>query len=356
LFHGYYTDGKTAERHEVSVELVPGGLRFREAAGTLDETWSNDDLRRIEDWGPDDAVRLSRRSDARPRLVIVDPTFADALKAHAPEIARQRASASRRAVRVILIAVAAILIAIAGLWFGLPFVARPIAAIVPEAYADALGRRVASAIIGKSRVCTAPAGQQGVDRLVQRLATGALRPLYVTVQVIDKPIVNAIATPGGRILVFSGLIRRAESPDEFAGVLAHEISHEVHRHGLQALVRHMAISLVLTATTGHDWGMVSVASGAGEILLQRTHTRAAESEADATGLDLLRSAGIGSEGLAAFFAHLAKSEERAARVPVYLRTHPPSAERQATAERARARGEPAMSASEWQAVKAICQS
>src|SRR5690606_38234224 len=127
------------------------------------------------------------------------------------------------------------------------------------------------------------------------------------------------------------LLDKAESPDEVAGVVAHEAGHVVHRHGMQALVRHFALSMVITVFTGSDWGFVS---NAAQLLVEFAYSRDAESEADATGVAMLERAGLRANGLEAFFARLQKEEggdeESLMR---YLATHPPLRERRAAIAR-----------------------
>ncbi|MDX7324874.1 M48 family metalloprotease, partial [Providencia rettgeri] len=63
------------------------------------------------------------------------------------------------------------------------------------------------------------------------------------VDVVKLPMVNAVTLPGGRIVVFDGLIRAAKSPDEVAGVVAHEIGHVRHRDVMEGLLRQFGLSV-----------------------------------------------------------------------------------------------------------------
>ena len=83
------------------------------------------------------------------------------------------------------------------------------------------------------------AGQQDTAAGQQDTAGGAQRPTTVpiTVRVIPEKTVNAFAAPGGQVVLFSGLIEKAESPEEVAGVMAHEIAHAIERHPMQTMPR-----------------------------------------------------------------------------------------------------------------------
>ena len=66
--------------------------------------------------------------------------------------------------------------------------------------------------------------------MVARLDADARLPYPLRVSVLDHGMANALAVPGGRILIFRGLLEAADNPEEVAGVLAHEIGHVAARH------------------------------------------------------------------------------------------------------------------------------
>ena len=76
-----------------------------------------------------------------------------------------------------------------------------------------------------------------IDELVLTL-TKALpsNPYAFRVSVVDSPVVNAFAAPGGYIVIYKGLLKYTKSPEELAGVLAHEIEHVIHRHVTRMLL------------------------------------------------------------------------------------------------------------------------
>lgn len=146
--------------------------------------------------------------------------------------------------------------------------------------------------------------------------------------------VNAFALPGGFVTVNSGLLEAAESGEEVAGVLGHEIQHALLRHGTRRILRELGGSMVLSLLMlgGEPTGM-SALSGR---LTSLSYDRGQESEADARGVDLLLRAGIDPRGLARFFERL--SRESGAAPPVLLSTHPDSGERSELVRRAAATG------------------
>ena len=113
--------------------------------------------------------------------------------------------------------------------------------------------------------------------------------------------INAFAGLGGHIYVYDGLLRQADSPDELAGVIAHEIEHVHHRHILQGvLVR-------LLTTEAMRWIFFDGKQMGPEIarlLLNMSFSRGQEFEADDAGLQRLRQARVDVAGLGRFFERM----------------------------------------------------
>lgn len=160
---------------------------------------------------------------------------------------------------------------------------------------------------------------------------------------INLPVVNAFAGPGGYIGVYAGLILASESEDELAAVLAHEIAHVTQRHLMRSLEDQGRLSLpttalmvaaaILGAQVSPDAGMAALAGlQAAAIQRQINFTRDNEKEADRIGIATLASAGRDPYAMAGFFERLSKasrSDENNA--PEFLRTHPVNSSRIADA-------------------------
>ena len=85
--------------------------------------------------------------------------------------------------------------------------------------------------------------------MVMRLATEESEYNF-KVEVVDSDLVNAIAFPGGNILIFRGLLEKSPSADALAGVLAHEMQHILHRHGTENLLSQTALSGIFRLFSG----------------------------------------------------------------------------------------------------------
>jgi predicted Zn-dependent protease len=138
--------------------------------------------------------------------------------------------------------------------------------------------------------------------------------------------VNAFALPGGYVVVFTGLIKEANSPEEVAGVLSHEINHVLQRHGMERIVKTLGVMAVAAIVLGDQQGLIGLARQLGVEIVTLKFSRDQETEADTTGLHLLRKAKVDPAGMIAFFERLAQSEKEQQRIELFS-THPMSAAR-----------------------------
>jgi predicted Zn-dependent protease len=352
-FPGFYSDGATAEQRAVEAVLEPHGLAIRDAAHREIARWSYATIELVEEVYAGQPIRLRNGRRDAARLVLRDPAALDALRRMAPRLGGSDLRGARPLVRVATWLTATIAVLV-GLFYGLPYMARPVAALIPVSWEESVGEKVIRQVKllfgGRAglKTCTDPDGVAALDRLTRRLARQVDSPYTFRVQVMDSAVVNALAAPGGYIVFFKGLIEKADSAEEVAGVLGHEMGHVIHRHGMQGLVRQQSLKLLLGAVAD------STLADIGSILVTLKYGRDAEAEADATGVAILNKADIRAAGLAGFFRRLAGKDPQEPGFDRYIGSHPPSIERARDIEsRAQGKGD-AMSAADWQALKRIC--
>jgi beta-barrel assembly-enhancing protease len=160
-----------------------------------------------------------------------------------------------------------------------------------------------------------------VQTIGKRLTAGS-RYQY-EFHVAEDPALNAFAVPGGFVVVHTGLIKATRTPEELAGVLAHEVQHVEQRHSLQGMVKNLGLRGLWMLVSG-DLGSTL----AGQAALQLTSlkfSRDAETEADSKGFDALAAAGIDPRGMPEFFETMRK---QAADAPAaFISSHPLSEQR-----------------------------
>lgn len=167
-----------------------------------------------------------------------------------------------------------------------------------------------------------------VQRLGARLAEHAPGEKWpYTFHVVNQKEINAFALPGGPIFVNLGTIQAAGNEAQLAGVLAHEISHVVQRHGTRAASKQMAANIPLALIGGmigntalSRAAQLGISFGAGSYLLK--NSRQSESEADLLGTDIMYDAGYDPHQMAVFFAKLEEQSGQQGAVAQFLSDHP----------------------------------
>ncbi len=140
--------------------------------------------------------------------------------------------------------------------------------------------------------------QQITARLINALDTTAYRYEFT---IIKSDQINAFTIPGGNIYMFSELMKIAETPEEVAAVLAHEIGHAEKRHVVTKLIQELSITAIVSVLSGGD---PSILTQVLKEIIGSSFDRKQEEEADRFALELLEKAGISPKSLARFFERL----------------------------------------------------
>jgi predicted Zn-dependent protease len=206
--------------------------------------------------------------------------------------------------------------------------------LIPKEEEDKLGLQVKQELEQKQGVqyIQDPAVEayvQGVAGKILEQAKKDRPDVKWTVKVINDPkTVNAFATPGGYLYVYSGLVLAADDTAELAGVLGHEAGHVVARHSARQMVDKMGLDAVVGMALGKNPGMVSqvAASLAGQGTML-ANSRADETEADEYGARYAAAAGYDPHGIATFFDKLLKGEGKQTGWAAFLSDHPATPDR-----------------------------
>jgi Zn-dependent protease with chaperone function len=349
-YQGRFSDGLTAAVAPATVRLTPQGVAIA-PDGRAELTWPYAELAAASPVRSGTGEILLRHAPGQDATLFVSNSeFVAALVARAPQLTSR--ARRWRIARPLLAACAALLLLVAGLWFMDVSPARGVARLLPDEVRKSLGRQVVVSMGQGRGTCQARDGRAALDRLIARLSPGT-RGTRFSVTVLDWGLVNAFAAPGEQIVLTRGLLEQAKSPDEVAGVLAHEMGHGLELHPEAGIIRAIGIGAAAEIVLG---GSSSTLANIGVLLAQLGYTRAAEREADAHGLRILEQAKVSPRGIADFFRRI---DERDKDSPIgnmsFLSTHPQSAERARLAEsRASYLTTPALSEADWQALRSIC--
>ncbi len=357
-----YFDGARARVQRVALTVLPDRLSFQLPEGRrLD--WQAVELRAVPDQAEPKTLVLSKAGDRLARLVIDDPAIVGALRANAPELTRRPPVEHKGR---ILAWGAGALASVALIIFVLvPLMANQLAVFLPpegeKALGDATYEQIRTALSDgdfmQVETCETPAGLAALEVMVARLNAGADLPYPLEVTVLDHPLVNAFALPGGRVVLFRGLIEEASGPDEVAAVLAHEIGHVVNRDPTRDALR-LAGSIGVLGLLFGDFAGGTVVLVLSNQLINAKYSQAAESGADDYAHALLTEADLPPSALGRFFERLLEETGDAAGIEAHFSSHPQMTERIAAALAAEAgRGTdttPALTGREWTALGGIC--
>lgn len=172
------------------------------------------------------------------------------------------------------------------------------------------------------RLLDAGPAADAVRAIGQRLVAAAGPPaagFRFRFEVAADPSLNAFAAPGGLVVVHTGLIAAARTPDEVSGVLAHEIAHVLERHSMRQIVLQSGVAASVQLLVGSPDGAAGALAAAAADLATLRFSRDQEHAADIGGLDLLRKAELPPDGLLGFFDRLARE---GGGPPAFLSTHP----------------------------------
>jgi len=176
-----------------------------------------------------------------------------------------------------------------------------------------------------------------VNRVGQNLVRNSDTKVPVTIKVLDSEDVNAMALPGGFFFVNSGLILKAESESELAGVMAHEIAHIAARHGTRQATRGQIVNLAtiplifMGGWTGYG---IRQATSILVPLGFLSFSRGFESEADMLGLQYLYKAGYDPTSFVDFFEKIQSDEKKKpGTMAKVFSSHPPTDDRIKTAQK-----------------------
>nr|WP_255569832.1 M48 family metallopeptidase [Actibacterium sp. 188UL27-1] len=206
--------------------------------------------------------------------------------------------------------------------------------------------------------CSTSEAEAAIAKMSDRLTDELDLPYPLKIRIMKTEMINAFAAPGGHIVFFSGLIDKADTPEEVAGVLAHEIAHVVARDPLRIALRAAGSAGILSMVLGDFAGGTLVLIMA-EQVMQASYTREAEAQADEFALRLLKDAGLPAEAFAAFFDKLREEYGDTDGAMEYLSSHPNLASRAAAARAAETQPdafEPVLSETEWAALQSVCKS
>lgn len=284
------------------------------------------------------AIVIQGRSEAGQSLYlqVADESFLKELRARGPatiqESVRQllgQGAARRVWGRLSLVILLFVIVGgLLALYYGSGHLAELVVSRIPPSAEEGLGKLTAQSLMqGKTLITDGPIFQ-GVEQVWKRVLSGIDKKTYdFSLYVVDAPTVNALAAPGGHVVVFTGLLANLESAEELAGVLAHECAHALRRHSLKRIAKTAGISVAFSLFLGDVGGLTGLFTEFGKELALLSYSRDDEREADEEGVKILVRAAIDPTKFPDFFRRMAAKEGTLGQALAIVSTHPSFDER-----------------------------
>lgn len=359
-FNGFgsaYFDGDRPIGKEVSLHIANHNLQIGLDNGTT-LFWPVNDIRVLEDNANKRSFVLRLITDPLARLLVTDQM----LLGYLPNATRRSPPKGRGKLALWAAgAVAAVALQVTVL---VPLLADRLAVFIPPAGERALGEATFEQIrdalgdtgLAPLAMCENPAGVAALGQMTAALMAGEGAPEGLSVTVLDHDMINAFALPGGFVVIFKGLIDHAETPDEVAAVLAHEIGHVVSRDPTRHALRSAGSIGILGLLFGDFAGGAAVLFLT-ERLISATYSQQAETDADAFGYARLEAANVSPAALGTMFERLRDEHGEGNELLGHFLSHPSLSDR---IENARAAADetrdyaPILDDTGWADLQSIC--
>jgi Zn-dependent protease with chaperone function len=348
----HYLDGAGARRQPVTIEVRPEGIAIL-SEGREVAFWRRTDIHSAD--ASKDVMRIGAEGAPElARLEIRDSALREAITAQYPGLPGRRRGGQASARQIVFWSLGTAVSLVLTVVFIVPLLADRLAPLVPFPVEVRLGEAVGNqvrAIFG-GEVCRSGAGDAALAKLNAALTSVSDLPMPADISVLKSETVNAITLPGGRIYVFEGLLDAADSADELAGVIAHELGHVAHRDSLRKLLQSGGSSFLLGLLFGDVTGGAVIVIAA-QTLIDTRYSRDAERAADSFSADTMLALGRSPKPLGIFLKRIDRGGWSAL---AFISSHPVTAERLAAMERQdrTETGDPLLTPSEWRSLKSIC--
>lgn len=217
-------------------------------------------------------------------------------------------------------------------YFNYGKIKKAAAKAIPVDIENALGENIFKGSVDQSKIIQVPEVTKALDTIFAKFKPAlAKEPYEFHFYIIKNEELNAFALPGGYVVIHTGLILESESPEEIAGVLAHEISHVTERHAVERIISSLGIMAVCQIFLGDISGLASIIIQGAQFISMMQFSQSQESEADSSGYNLLKKSKISHMGFIDFFNRAKKKkealpEEIKATLSIFS-THPPDDQR-----------------------------
>jgi predicted Zn-dependent protease len=354
-YQASFCDGKCANSYQCLVTLTSHALRIEYGQEKL--YWNFHDVSITERPIFNQPLILRNIIDIEAKLVLNDSAILSKLepklqKNHLPRFSMPISNKS------ILCWSAVVLILLLGIVKFTPYLFENFAIkYIPSSVEKSLGDYAEKTIADEKTYCNSPLGKKALNKISQRFSLALGHNNDFQIEIIEEQEVNAVALPNGKILVFSGLLNITESPEELAGIIAHELGHIIKHHPTKNFIGSLGFDIFIHIILGKS-PQNSAAASLASVLLQTKYSRKMEMEADAIAAQVLDKANLSSDGLISFFNRIDETNTGISHnLLQYISSHPKTTERLNTIKAISSKPSKIttlLQDKEWKSLKSIC--
>jgi Zn-dependent protease with chaperone function len=307
---------------EIFISSVTLTMRYKSELGqSIDRNWLGKDIISLEEDELQSVLYYKNESGKEEKLVIRDTALLREIKHQfrhrrfaGNKLHYSSGKTSYRIVGMLLV----ILFIIGCLYlFFIPWLGERVAVRFSKEKEISLGDQMYRSIISNAKVNQHKTSV--LNKFYEELHYDINYPVRITV--IQSDEVNAFAIPGGHIVVYDGILEGMKTPGQLAALLGHEASHIRLRHSLRNIFRSMARKMFLLIILGGDAGIAGYVADRADDLKGLQYSRELETEADNSGISLMRNSGLNPAGMLQLMELLEK-EAAGKETSALLSTHP----------------------------------
>jgi beta-barrel assembly-enhancing protease len=308
-YNGFLFNGKSAHKQAVRIVLTPFNIILT-VQGKSANSWPYSDIRWAAAKPPFHIERNVNFPVENLEILVVDePDFYENCRRIAPCDFSHTALKNYFKWKIFSTGILSLLLIFYGTFNFFPnYFIDPVVDKIPVEWEETLGDAILSTLpVEKNPDPKLIALLTDILRLLKQ-SKGEETPYNLKIYILSTEKINALALPGGNIIIFEGLLKIAESPEELAGVLAHEAQHIFLKHSTRGILRNLASRILINLVLGDaNTVMESAINIAGQL-----HTlglsRKMETEADIKGVEMMLDAKINPQGMFSIFKKLMKEE------------------------------------------------
>ncbi len=228
-----------------------------------------------------------------------------------------------KATFALVLTVAFVVICLGSYFVFLPWIGEKSAALIPKSIEIELGDNIAQSISQSSSI--KDSSSYFANLFVSKIKTDSNYPIEITI--IKSNEINAFALPGGKIFIYSGILEKIKSYEEFTALIGHEISHVSCQHSLKSICRSAASSIFISFMFGDISGVSAGILQQADQFKQLNYSRELEIQADNEGYKLMLRNKISPKGMIDLLKLLQKESHDTPNFMKYMSTHPETNER-----------------------------